>query len=79
MRGWLNQLDGWPTTLPATLQLTAPVDAATVGGTSVQVWRWGDARSEVGGDVVPRALDNAGQTLTITAPEAAGIAARPTW
>src|SRR3569832_309338 len=26
MRGWLNQLDGWPTTLSATLAFTAPLD-----------------------------------------------------
>ncbi|HEX8953612.1 MAG TPA: hypothetical protein VF945_17265, partial [Polyangia bacterium] len=70
MRGWLNQLDGWPTTLGATLQFTAPIDAATVDASSVQVWRWGDVPVELGADVVPRALDHAGQTLTLTAPDA---------
>ncbi len=70
MRGWLNQLDGWPTTLAATVQFTAPVDPATVDDSSVQVWRWGDVPVELGSDVVPRALDHAGQTLTLTAPDA---------
>lgn len=69
MRGWLNQLDGWPTTLSATLKFTAPIDAATVDESSVQVWRWGDVPVELGADVVPRALDHDGTTLTLTAPD----------
>ena len=69
MRTWLNQLDGWPTTLSATLQFSAPVDPASVDESTVQVWRWGDVPTELGTDVVPRALDDAGQTLTLTAPD----------
>lgn len=70
MRGWLNQLDGWPTTLPATVKFTAPVDGSSVDGNSVQVWRWGAVPVELGADVAPRALDHDGLGLTITAPDA---------
>ncbi len=69
MRGWLNQLDGWPTTLSATLQFTAPIDGTSIDADSVQVWRWGDVPVEVGVDQAPRALGQDGRSLTITAPD----------
>ncbi|MGZ3440904.1 MAG: hypothetical protein ACXVDD_15375, partial [Polyangia bacterium] len=70
MRGWLNQLDGWPTTLSATLKFTAPIDATSLDANSVQVWRWDDVPVELGVDEVPRAVDHDGMSLTLTAPEA---------
>ncbi|MGZ3407426.1 MAG: hypothetical protein ACXVAN_13350, partial [Polyangia bacterium] len=70
MRGWLNQLDGWPTTLSATLKFTAPIDATSLDAKSVQVWRWDDVPVELGVDEVPRAVDHDGMSLTLTAPEA---------
>src|SRR4051812_27142164 len=70
LRTWMNQLDGWPTTLAASVKFSAAIDAATVDATSVQVWRWGDTPTEVTADLAPRAVDHDGTTLTITAPEA---------
>ena len=68
LRTWMNQLDGWPTTLTASLKFTAPIDATTVGASSVQVWRWGDAPTEVT-SAVAATVDNDGTTLTLTPPE----------
>ena len=69
LRTWMNQLDGWPTTLTASLKFTAPIDPATVDASSVQVWRWGDAPTEVTADV-GATVDHDGTTLTLTPPEA---------
>lgn len=69
LRTWMNQLDGWPTTLPATLEFSAPIDAATVDEQSIQVWRWGDTPTELPAEAAPRALDHEATTLTITPPE----------
>lgn len=69
LRTWMNQLDGWPTTLTATVKFTAPIDGATVDASSVQVWRWGDTPTEVTADVAAT-VDHDGTTLTLAPPEA---------
>jgi dienelactone hydrolase len=69
LRTWMNQLDGWPTTLTASLKFSAPIDAATVDASSVQVWRWGDAPTEVTANVATT-VDHDGTTLTLAPPEA---------
>lgn len=38
--GWLNTLDGWSTTMAATVEFTAPIDPATIDDETLQVWQW---------------------------------------
>jgi dienelactone hydrolase len=37
---WMNTLDGWSTAMSATIEFTAPVNAATVNSDTLEVWKW---------------------------------------
>lgn len=37
---YLNTLDGWSTTMAASVEFTAPIDPATITGDTLQVWLW---------------------------------------
>lgn len=63
---YLNTMDAWSTTMAATVELTAPIDPATITPETVQVWHWRG---------VPQRVDDARVTvspdetkLTIDAP-----------
>ena len=55
---YLNTLEGWSTTMAATVEFTAPVDAATLTAQSVQVWQ-----AAQGAVTTPRRIED----VTITA------------
>ncbi len=67
LRVWLNQLDGWPTTLSATVSFSGRVDGSSIDENSVQVWRWGQSPIPVA--ALKRELDSIGTGLTIAPPE----------
>jgi dienelactone hydrolase len=66
LRGWLNQQDGWPSTIGATVSFDAPVAPDTIDQNTVQIWRWGDQPTQL---ETHAALDRDGTTLSLTAPE----------
>ncbi len=63
---FLNTMDGWSTTTPATVEFTAPIARATVDEDTVQVWQWRETPRRVEG--VRVALDDTETTLTIDPP-----------
>jgi dienelactone hydrolase len=63
---FLNTTDGWSTAMPATVELTAPIDPATVNEDTLQVWQWRGVPQRVDGARVT--IDDDEQKLTIDAP-----------
>jgi hypothetical protein len=45
---FLNTLDGWSTTMSATVEFTGPIAPATVTADTLQIWRWGGVPVRVG-------------------------------
>lgn len=44
---YLNTLDGWSSASQATVDFTAPIDATTVRGDALSVWKWGEVPEEI--------------------------------
>jgi hypothetical protein len=44
---YLNTLDGWSSASRATVEFTAPIDAATVTADTLSIWKWGDVPERV--------------------------------
>ena len=63
---YLNELDGWSSAMSATVELTAPIDPATVNESTIQVWHWRETPVRV--DDVTVTLDETETKLTIDAP-----------
>ena len=66
LHDFYRSLDGWPSAMPATVELSGPVDAATADPSAVQVWEW-DAAPHRRDDVAVR-LDDTGTRLVIDPP-----------
>lgn len=66
LREWLNTMDGWSSTSTATVELTGPVNPATVTDETVQVWQWGEPPSRVTGLSI--ALDDTRTEIEIEPP-----------
>ncbi len=63
---YLDTMDGWPSTMPATIELTAPIAAASVNADTLQVWRWRETPELV--QDVRVSLDASETEITIDAP-----------
>ncbi len=64
--GYLNTLDGWPSTMAATVELTAPIAPTTLNGDTLQVWHWRETPELVEDARV--SLDPTETKITIDAP-----------
>lgn len=64
--GWLNTMDGWSSASSAKVELTGPIDAATVTAESLQVWEWRETPERVTDVRVTVADDE--QSITIDPP-----------
>jgi hypothetical protein len=62
----MNQLDGWSSASPATIEFDGAIDASSITPDSLQVWRWGPAPVQVPDARVSVAADR--RSLTIDAP-----------
>ena len=69
---WLSTLDGWSTTMPATVELTAPIARGTVTDDTLQVWLWRPVPVRVTDATVT--LDETERKITIDAPRTASRA-----
>jgi pimeloyl-ACP methyl ester carboxylesterase len=45
--GWLNTMDGWSSASSAKVELTGPIDPATVNTETLQVWEWRETPERV--------------------------------
>ncbi len=63
----LNQLDGWPSTFPVSIEFTGSIAEDTVDEQTVQIWRWGASPERV--VEVTRSLHQAGTELTLDPPK----------
>jgi len=63
---YLNTLDGWSTTMAATVELTAPVSPETVNADTLQVWHWRETPELVEDARV--SIDPSETEITIDAP-----------
>ncbi len=63
---WMNTMDGWSSASQASVELTAPIDPATITAETVQVWEWRETPTRVTDVTVKLDLD--GDSLTIDAP-----------
>jgi len=63
---WLNTRDGWSSAMPATVELTAPVNADTISADTVQVWHWRETPQRVDGARISVGEDET--KITIDAP-----------
>ena len=59
-------MDGWSTTMPATVEFTAPIDPQTVDADTLQVWHWRETPQRVEGARV--SLSDTETEITIDAP-----------
>ena len=64
--GWLNTMDGWSSASSAKVELTGPIDRATVTEGSLQVWEWRETPVRVEDVRVTVAEDE--QAITIDPP-----------
>ena len=64
--GWLNTMDGWSSASSATVELTGPIDRATVTDGSLQVWEWRETPERVTDVRVTVAEDE--RSITIDPP-----------
>jgi pimeloyl-ACP methyl ester carboxylesterase len=64
--GWLNTMDGWSSASSAKVELTGPIDRATVTEDSLQVWEWRETPERVTDVRVTVADDE--MSITIDAP-----------
>lgn len=67
LRSWLNTMDGWSSASEATVELTGPLNPATVDDETVQIWEWGSPPRRVTGLRV--GLDDTRTELTVEPPE----------
>lgn len=44
---FLNTLDGWPSTMQASVELTGPIAVSSITADNLQVWRWGNVPERV--------------------------------
>ncbi|MBI4508856.1 MAG: hypothetical protein HY698_04420 [Deltaproteobacteria bacterium] len=63
---FLNTMDGWSSTMSASVEFTAPIDKQTVNADSLQVWEWGGVPRRVKDAAVT--LSDDGLKITIDAP-----------
>ena len=63
---YLETLDGWSSLMSATVELTGPIDAATVDVDSLQVWHWTGTPTRVDDVRISVAAD--GKKITIDPP-----------
>jgi pimeloyl-ACP methyl ester carboxylesterase len=63
---FLETLDGWSSLMSATVELTAPIDPASLDADSLQVWRWAGVPERIADVRVTLADD--GKKITIDPP-----------
>jgi len=63
---FLNERDGWSTTMAATIEFTAPVAPGTIDPDTLQVWHWRETPELVSGARIT--LDDTETKITIDAP-----------
>lgn len=63
---FLNTLDGWSSTMAATIEFTGPIDPQTIDADTLQVWQWRETPARVEGVRITVHADE--QKLTIDAP-----------
>jgi hypothetical protein len=63
---WMNQLDGWSSASLATVELTGPVDPASLTAEALQIWEWRETPIPV--DDVRIELSDDRRTITIIPP-----------
>jgi hypothetical protein len=66
--GFLNTLDGWPTTQSARVEFTGPLAADTVNAETVEVWRWSSRGEPVRVEDVRVNLEDDDKRIVIDAP-----------
>jgi dienelactone hydrolase len=65
---WMNTLDGWSTSMSATIEFTGPVNTATFTADNLQVWKWNGVPKRVTDARVWFSADE--KKLTIDPPRA---------
>ena len=63
---FLNTMDGWSTTMAATVEFTAPVSPITINPDTVQVWHWRETATRV--DDITITINASETELTIDPP-----------